>query len=294
MKKLTETNKKIFLSFDVEDWFQVENFKQNISFPSWKERELRVYNNTIKILDILGSFSFEVKGTFFILGWLADIMPELVLEIDKRGHEVASHGYNHELCTNLNKDELLYDLQKSRDILESLINKAVVGYRAPSFAVTNEILQIIKKAGYIYDSSYNNFSMHGRYGKLDVALWEKRDFLFEISDSFYEIPLSNLPIGKKVIPLGGGGYFRLFPLSFFKAGMKNVLKKENSFVFYAHPWEFDPYQPRVEEASRWFKFRHYINLEKTGTKFTRMIDSFNTLKFITMSDYVESIRKKNI
>jgi polysaccharide deacetylase family protein (PEP-CTERM system associated) len=275
--------KKIFLTFDVEDWFQVENFKQNISFSSWKERDLRVFNNTIKVLDILDSFPFKVKGTFFILGWLADIIPDLVKEIDKRGHEVASHGYNHELCTKLNENELLYDLQKSREKLESLINKPVVGYRAPSFAVTNQILKTIKKAGYLYDSSFNNFSMHGRYGKLDISSWKKRDFFFEVSDNFYEIPLSNLSIGKKVIPLGGGGYFRLFPTAFFKEGMKIVLKKDNAFVFYAHPWEFDPDQPRVTEASRGFKFRHYINLDKTEMKLNSIIKSFKNYEFSALN-----------
>ncbi|MDY0131710.1 MAG: polysaccharide deacetylase family protein [Desulforegulaceae bacterium] len=278
--------KKIFLTFDVEDWFQVENFKQNISFSSWKERELRVYDNTIKVLDILDSFSFKVKGTFFILGWLADIVPELVKEIDKRGHEIASHGYNHQLCTNLNKKELLFDLIKSKETLESLINKPVTGYRAPSFAVTNEILETIKKAGYLYDSSHNNFSMHGRYGKLDISSWKKRGFFFEVSDGFYEIPLSNLTFGKKVIPLGGGGYFRLFPLPFFKMGMKSVLKKDNAFVFYAHPWEFDPGQPRVSDAPKGFKFRHYINLDKTEKKLRNLLNSFQTCEFLKLNTIV--------
>ncbi|MGM0411062.1 MAG: polysaccharide deacetylase family protein [Bacillota bacterium] len=279
---IQDLEKKIFLTFDVEDWFQVENFKQNISFLSWKERELRVYDSTLKILDILDSFPFDVKGTFFVLGWLADIVPHLVKEIDKRGHEVASHGYNHELCTKLNEKELLYDLQKSKEKLEFLINKPVIGYRAPSFAVNNEILEIIKKAGYLYDSSYNNFSMHERYGKLDISSWKKRDFFFEVQAGFYEIPLSNFSIGKRVFPLGGGGYFRLFPLSFFKIGMKTVLKKNNGFVFYSHPWEFDPGQPRINEAPRKFKFRHYINLNYTDKKIKKIITFFYKNSFITI------------
>lgn len=283
---MEKNRKKIILTFDVEDWFQVENFKNHIKRDSWDKRELRVKENTIKILDILDSFEFKPKATFFVLGWLAKKDPSIVSEIESRGHETASHGYNHELCTNLNEEELLGDLIKSREILEDITGKKVLGYRAPSFAINDRIVEIIRKAGYSYDSSYNNFSMHGRYGEIDLGEKEKKGIAFRVYDGFYELPLSNIDFGNKIIPLGGGGYFRLYPSALFEFGMKKVLKKEDAFLYYSHPWEFDPFQPRVKQAPKSFKFRHYINLRKTEKKFEKMIQTFSDHEFVTIKDYL--------
>ncbi len=276
----------ILLTFDVEDWFQVENFKSYIDFSSWDSLELRVETNTIKILNLLDSFPFKPKATFFTLGWIAKKLPHLVLEIYKRGHEVASHGYNHHLCPDISKQELTDDLKSSKYLLEDIINTKVKGYRAPSFAINDTILKIIQETGYKYDSSFNSFSGHDRYGSIDLAGVTKKNAAYKINSNFYELPISNFKINKKVFPLGGGGYFRLFPFIFFKQGMKSILKKGNAFVFYAHPWEFDPSQPRVEQATKGFKFRHYINLHKTEAKLKALINSFNNHKFVTCSEYI--------
>jgi len=281
-----EEKKSILLTFDVEDWFQVENFKEYIKFSTWNIFELRVEKSTLKVLDLLDSFPFKPKATFFILGWIAQKLPGLIKEIHKRGHEVASHGFNHHLCRNLNGKELYRDLKSSKEFLENIINSEVQGFRAPSFVVNNEILKSIEKAGYTYDSSFNSFSGHGRYGTIDLSLARKIDACYKINHRFYELPISNVKINNKVLPLGGGGYFRLYPFKLFEFGMKRVLKKDNAFVFYAHPWEFDPSQPRVEEAARWFKFRHYINLNKTGHKLQSLLESFCDHKFITCMDYI--------
>ena len=283
---MKETSKYILLTFDVEDWFQVENFKGYIPFSSWSSFDLRVETNTHIILDLLDSFAFKVKATFFILGWIARRVPELVREIQKRGHEIASHGNFHHLCTNQTADELTEDLSISKKFLEDLTGQEIHGYRAPSFAVNNTILEIIHEAGYSYDSSYNSFAMHGRYGHLDLSDFQKKDAAIEISHDFFELPVSNLNIGSKVFPLGGGGYFRLLPFQIFKQGMKAVLLRDNTFIFYAHPWEFDPLQPRVNQASPGFRFRHYINLDKTKTKLNALIESFKYAKFTTCSSYL--------
>ena len=279
----------ILLTFDVEDWFQVENFKTSINFSAWDSFELRVEKNTIKILDLLDSFLFKPRATFFILGWIAEKFPDLVLEIHKRGHEVASHGYNHHLCTHLDQHDLMDDLKSSKQLIESIIDSEVYGFRAPSFAVNDTIIKIIQQAGYIYDSSFNSFSGHGRYGTIDLSIATKKNAAYKINDNFFELPISNIKIIKKVFPLGGGGYFRLFPFTFFKQGMKSVLKKDKAFIFYAHPWEFDPEQPIVEKASTGFKFRHYINLHKTEVKLKALINSFSNYKFITCTEYIRSI-----
>jgi polysaccharide deacetylase family protein (PEP-CTERM system associated) len=282
----SEEKKYILLTFDVEDWFQVENFKEYISFSTWTSFELRVEKNTLNILDLLDSYPFKPKATFFILGWIAEKLPKLVQEIHQRGHEVASHGNDHHLCTNLTSSDLLMDLKSSKEHLESIIKSKVYGFRAPSFAIDDGVLRVIAQADYLYDSSYNSFSAHGRYGKIDLSHAERKKAMFKINDNFFELPVSNLKIKNTVVPLGGGGYFRLFPFPLFKRGMESILKKDEAFVFYAHPWEFDPSQPRVEQASRGFKFRHYINLHKTESKLKALIMSFNDHEFITCSEYL--------
>lgn len=281
-----EEKKTILLTFDVEDWFQVENFKEYISFDSWDSRDLRVEKNTHTILDLLDSFDFKPKATFFVLGWIAQRLPDLVNEINARGHEVANHGNHHHLCTQQSSKEMIEDLKTGKAILEDITGQQVYGYRAPSFAVNNDILKIIKETGHVYDSSFNSFAMHGRYGTIDLPENTAKSAACRISDDFFELPVSNLSIRQKVFPLGGGGYFRLIPFPLFKLGMNSVLNKKNAFLFYSHPWEFDPGQPRVTQASTGFKFRHYINLNRTQKKLESMIKNFKTLKFTTCIDYL--------
>jgi len=278
--------KSILLTFDVEDWFQVENFKDYIEFSTWNSFELRVEKNTIKILDLLESFSFKPKATFFVLGWIAEKMPALVRQIHERGHEVASHGFNHHLCQNLTSQDLIKDLKSSKAVLENIVDDKIHGFRAPSFAINDEILNSIEQAGYFYDSSFNSFSGHGRYGIIDLSRAEKKNACYKLNNNFFELPVSNFKMKNKILPLGGGGYFRLFPFYFFKLGMKSVLKHDSAFIFYAHPWEFDPSQPRVEQASQGFKFRHYINLHKTEHKLKALIQSFCDHHFVTCMEYI--------
>jgi len=285
-KKVRYSNASILLTFDVEDWFQVENFKEYIAFDSWDSRKLRVEKNTYTILNLLDSFTFKPKATFFILGWIAQRLPHLVKEINNRGHEVANHGNLHHLCTKQSSQEVFKDLKSGKEILEDIIGKKIYGYRAPSFAINNDILQIIKETGHVYDSSFNSFSMHGRYGTIDLANKDKKGIATEISNKFYELPISNITIRHTILPLGGGGYFRLIPFPLFKLGMNQVLKKDNAFLFYSHPWEFDPDQPRVEQASNGFKFRHYINLDKTHKKLELLIKNFKNSEFRTCFDYI--------
>lgn len=297
-------NRYILLTFDVEEWFQVENFKGYIPFSSWSSYDLRLEKTTHEILDLLDSFSFAPKATFFVMGWIAQKLPQLVREIQVRGHEVASHGFAHHLCTMLSPQNLFRDLEHSRKLLEDITGTPVIGYRAPSFVINNEILKLIRDAGYRYDSSYNSFSLHGRYGYIDLA--EKKvgqSQLYKVlpypsdscnyqdhdSNELYEIPISNLSLGKNVFPLGGGGYFRLIPFPLFRIGMKIVLSRQDAFVFYSHPWEFDPLQPRVNQASAGFKFRHYTNLQRTGKKLTALIESFSDVQLLSCSNYIATI-----
>jgi len=279
-------SKSILLTFDVEDWFQVENFKGYIPFDSWDAFELRVEKNTHTILNLLDTFPSVPKATFFVLGWIAQKMPHLIRELVNRGHEVASHGQNHHLCTTRTTKALLEELVDSKKLLEDMTGAPIKGYRAPSFAINDDILKLIRDAGYLYDSSYNSFALHGRYGTITLPQHHKRGAAYHLFDNFYEIPVSNLTLKGKVFPLGGGGYFRLIPFPIFKQGISSFLKHDDAFIFYSHPWEFDSQQPRVEAASPGFKFRHYINLHRTEKKLTALVDAFSGLDFVTCNQYL--------
>ena len=277
----------ILLTVDVEDWFQVENFKPWISRNTWDLRELRVEKNCHRLLDLFdGVPGVTVRATFFILGWIAQKCPDLVKEIASRGHEVASHGLDHELCTAMTPRALLNDLERSRKALEDLTGDRVAGYRAPSFAINDEILELIQKSGYLYDSSYNSFDRHGRYGAIDTSKGQRNGIAITLSDNFQELPVGNLGVAGQTIPLGGGGYFRLFPFLLLKQGVRAILKKQGAYVFYVHPWELDPDQPRVQCASPGFRFRHYVNLGKTADKLERLINSFVYCRFRACSDFL--------
>ena len=283
------TGKTILLTFDVEDWFQVENFKEYIPYCTWPEREIRVEQNTIRLLDLLDDAPVPVRATFFVLGWIAQRYPELVREIQNRGHEVASHGFDHHLCYKQTPEELSRDLLKSKELLEKIIQEPVNGYRAPSFSITDETIIFVKEAGYLYDSSYNSYEGHGRYGQLTLPGTETVDQpLYALSTSFYEIPVSNLRLNNTIIPWGGGGYFRLLPSFLHRAGVQRILKKSNCYTFYMHPWEIDPEQPRVREASYFFRFRHYVNLSRAIQKLTRFIHCKKGHTFQTCTDYIKT------
>jgi polysaccharide deacetylase family protein (PEP-CTERM system associated) len=332
----------ILLTFDVEDWFQVENFKKHIPFSSWPECELRVEKNVHKILDLLDSIKLNnstspldsincntappqnsnpqpsivspyaprlslngkdspcampyalcksPKATFFVLGWIAKRLPHLVREIQARDHEVASHGYEHKLCRDQSGDDLKNDLVKSKKLLEDLIGNPIYGYRAPSFSIDDGILKIVEEAGYSYDSSFNSFKMNRRYGQISLTNNGNNGIYHQISEKFYELPISNLKIGNQVIPWGGGGYFRLMPLPLFKRGVEKILKKKGAYLFYLHPWEIDSDQPKVSEIARSFKFRHYLNLDKTYGKLSMLLKSFKGCRFPTCMEFLRGIHE---
>lgn len=282
-------DQSFLFTVDVEDWFQVENFKPWIPFSSWSERELRVERNIHQLLDLLDEGDEKREATFFVLGWLAERYPDLVKEIHSRGHEIASHGFNHHLPTAQTKEDLRVDLIQSRKLLEDQIGERVCGYRAPSFAVNDEILKIIQESGYLYDSSYNSFDRHGRYGQVDMSGYSRRGIAIELDDDFFELPLSNLELWGQTIPWGGGGYFRMIPASIYAKGVMHHMNQRGAFVFYMHPWELDPGQPRVKDASFQFKFRHYLNLHKVANKTRTIIHALKSTVCVSCKSYLKAL-----
>ncbi len=293
-------HKTILLTFDVEDWFQVENLRPWKPFSTWDSLESRVERNTHHILDLLDSIQLkhgevgtidapwsQPKATFFVLGWIANRFPNLLREIDARGHEVASHGFEHQLCYTQSEAELENDLISSKKLIEDLIGQPVWGYRAPSFSISDGVMKIIRSCGYQYDSSFNSFDKHGRYGHINTSQLDCQGSIFRLDDGLFEIPLSNLFILRTVLPWAGGGYFRFIPFCIFKRGVEKILQKNDLYVFYAHPWEFDPHQPVVEQVSMISKFKHYVNLAKTSARFKAFLDRFSSYRFLTCHSYLQ-------
>lgn len=266
------------ISFDVEDWFQVENLKEAISFESWDGLELRVVENTRKILRLLERY--QTHATFFVLGWIAERCPALVKEIAEGGHEIASHGYGHELIYKLTPDAFHADILHSKEILESITGRQVTGYRAPSFSITPEsewALDILKGLGFVYDSSIFPTSFHNRYGFNGASR-----FPFRFANGLVEMPLSTLRLCGANIPIAGGGYFRLFPYFCFRQLCRRLNNQERAIIFYLHPWELDPGQPRIDIRLN-YRLRHYINLKRTERRLDRLLGDFT---FVPLSDVV--------
>lgn len=263
------------LSFDIEDWFQVENLKPAIPREKWDGLELRVEANTRRILALLRES--DARATFFILGWVAERCKDLVREIDRGGHEVASHGYGHGLVYDMTPEAFRDDLRKSKDILEDIVGKPVIGYRAPSFSITPQsiwALDILKETGFKYDSSVFPVSIHDRYG---FSGCDTRPFTWP--NGLLEIPLAVYRIGRLSLPAAGGGYFRLFPYEYFRRVFSRLNRRGDPVTFYMHPWELDPGQPRVKVP--WFyRFRHYVNLDKAEARLSRLLNDF---RFTTIS-----------
>jgi polysaccharide deacetylase family protein (PEP-CTERM system associated) len=274
------------LSFDVEDWFQVENLKEVVSRAEWESCELRVVHNTGKILALLDRY--RTQATFFVLGWVAERYPTLVKEIAGRGHEIASHGYGHELIYQLTPEAFYADTRYSKEILESIIGKPIYGYRAPSFSITPQsawAVDILKGLGFSYDSSIFPTSFHNRYGFNGTS-----PLPFKFRNGLVELPLSTQKFLGFRFPLAGGGYFRLFPYFYFQNLFRRLNRQNRGIVFYLHPWELDPQQPRknVRITYRW---RHYINLEKTEGRLERLLKEF---KFFPLSFLAENIERQGV
>lgn len=260
------------VTFDIEDYFQCESFKGVISKSDWDFYQLRVEDNTNKILSVLNQHS--VTATFFILGWIADRVPNLIEKIAEDGHEIATHGYEHSLVYTQTMEEFESDVSRSLSSLRAILgqNYPILGYRAPTFSITNKsrwAIQILKDLGLKYDSSIFPIQFHDNYG---VA--ESPRVAYQMQEGIWEIPLSTVRIAKRNWPVAGGGYFRLFPLAVTKWAIKKINHEGNPAVIYLHPWEFDPNQPRISDAPAKSKFRHYLNIGKTEYRLSKLLTEF--------------------
>ena len=261
------------LTVDVEDYFHVAALAPSIHRDSWASLESRVVDNTQKLLAIFEQF--DVRGTFFVLGWVAEKYPQLVRGIAARGHEIACHGFSHRLVYEQSPEEFYQETLRAKNLLQDITGSAVLGYRAASYSIVREslwALDILVELGFVYDSSI--FPVHhDRYGIPDAERAPHR-MSTPAGKSIVEWPLATARILGFRLPVAGGGYFRLLPYWLSRWGLASINRRElRPFVFYLHPWEIDPEQPRVS-ASWLSRFRHYTNLGKCEERLRRLLGEF--------------------
>lgn len=269
------------LSVDVEDYYQVTAFEPWITRRQWGAMPSRVVANTKRVLDLFDEHG--ARATFFVLGWTARRHPRLVREIRARGHQVGSHSYWHRLVYHLSPSEFRRDLRASRAVLEDALGERIDAYRAPSFSIARPslwALDVLAEEGFRIDSSI--FPVRrDRYGIPNAP----RDVheLHLAGGSLWEFPLSVVRVLRQNVPVSGGGYFRLYPWRFSSAALQQINRRGQPFVFYFHPWEIDPEQPRITAPwrSRW---RHYVNLESTERKLKLLLRTF---RFGRVSDVLK-------
>jgi polysaccharide deacetylase family protein (PEP-CTERM system associated) len=258
-----------FFTVDVEEHFQVSAFEGAVHRDDWPRLESRVERNVALLLDLLARH--QVKGTFFTLGWIAEHRPGAVRAIAAAGHEVASHGQDHRRVTHQTPEEFRGSVRRSKAVLEQLTGQAVRGFRAPSFSIVpgrEWAFDILIEEGYGYDSSLFPIWRPDAYGYPSAP--PDPHWIERAAGRLYELPLTTLRIAGRKVPASGGGYFRILPYALTRAAFTGCERRGVPGVFYVHPWELDPEQPRfdVPFLSRW---RHYSGLRRTGPRLSRLL-----------------------
>lgn len=261
------------LTVDVEDYFHVAALAESISRDDWDSITPRVADNTERLLDLFAAR--EVQATFFVLGWVAERFPALVRRVVAAGHELACHGYSHQLIYLQDPREFHAETRQAKDCLEQAAGVAVQGYRAASYSITRRSLwavETIAELGFRYDSSIVP-ARHDLYG---IAGAPAAPYVLEFGDGarLREFPPSTIALAGIRLPVAGGGYFRIFPYWFSRWGMRRVNGENRPFSFYLHPWEIDPQQPRVKAGLK-SSFRHYHNLAKFEPRLKSLLDEFD-------------------
>jgi len=260
------------MTVDVEDWFQVQAFAGAISRDAWDRLPRRVEANTDRILELFAGA--RVRATFFTLGWVAERHPTLVRRIVAAGHELASHGYGHELVHAIGPERFRADLRRARAALEDAAGVRVIGYRAPTFSIGPASAPwahaILAETGHAYSSSVFPVR-HDLYGAPEAPRGPYRPD----GSGVVELPMTTVRVGGRNLPCAGGGWFRLVPYALFRQGLRRVNAAElRPGIFYFHPWEIDPDQPRVAGAPRLSRFRHYTGLASMVSRVSRLLRDF--------------------
>lgn len=261
------------MTVDVEDYFQVSAFEEHIDRRDWEKLPCRVERNCDRILDLFKQAN--VKGTFFVLGWIAERYPQMVRRLVDNGHEVASHGYSHVRVTEQAPDEFYQDVTKTKGLLEDISGHPVNGYRAASYSIGENnlwALDELERAGYLYSSSIYPIR-HDLYGMPNGPRFAFRP---RGDSGILEVPVTTVMVMQKRFPCGGGGYFRLFPYRWSRWALRRVNHYDGKpGIFYFHPWEIDPDQPRQEGISLKTRVRHYLNLSRMEARLNSLLRDFS-------------------
>ena len=260
------------MTVDVEDYFQVSAFERYIDRLAWDAQECRVERNVDRILQLFDRH--DVKATFFTLGWIAERYPQMVQRIVEQGHELASHGWSHVRVNQQSPGDFKQDVVRTKASLEDLTGQSVIGYRAASYSIGADnlwALDVLRETGHLYSSSIYPIK-HDLYGMPDAPR-----FAFRPSDDeFLEFPVTTVRMGGKNLPCGGGGWFRLIPYAGMRWAMRRVNRiDQESAIFYFHPWEIDPDQPKQTGLDAKTRFRHYLNLDRMEGRLDRLLGDFD-------------------
>ncbi len=262
------------MTVDVEDYFQVSAFEQHIARTDWKHLPCRVERNMDLILTLFDEA--HIKATFFVLGWIAERYPKMIQRLVNAGHELASHGYEHKRIIHQTPLEFRADIRRTKALLEDLTGVAVIGYRAASYSINRDnqwAHEELHAAGYLYSSSIYPIR-HDLYGIPDAPRF--RYFPIPQTPHFSEIPITTIELFKKRFPCGGGGYFRLYPYAVSRAAIARINHSEQQpAIFYFHPWELDPDQPRQSGIGIKTYFRHYLNLHRMAQRLRQLLADFS-------------------
>lgn len=259
------------MSVDVEDYFQVSAFESHVDRNAWEQTPLRVERNVERILELFDAHN--TKATFFTLGWIAERLPQMVQRIVDGGHELASHGWEHTRVTTQTPEDFRQDVLRTKHLLEDIGGVDVIGYRAASYSIGEENLwahDVLADTGHAYSSSIVPVN-HDLYGMPNAPR-----FTFRVAkDRLLEIPITTVALAGRNVNCGGGGWFRLFPYGFSRWALRSVNEREQqSHIFYFHPWEIDPDQPRPEGVGVKTRFRHYLNLGRMEGRLERLLSDF--------------------
>ncbi len=276
------------LTIDVEDYFHVSGFEGCVSRSQWDDFPLHVADNTYRLLDLLASVG--VRATFFVLGWVAERRPDLVKDIRAAGHEIGSHGQWHRLIYTQTPEEFRADIRQARNVLQDILGEAVTAYRAPSFSVTRQslwALDVLVEEGFLLDSSIYP-TRHDRYGIPEAPSEPHR--IERPAGMLWEFPPPVYRCLGRPWPVGGGGWFRLYPYGLTRRCLRAINKAGRPFAVYLHPWEIDPDQPRLSPG-RMAAFRHYVNLRRTEGRLVRLLRDF---RFGTLSESLAAWRHETV
>jgi len=269
---------RFILSVDVEDYFQVEAFSGQIPRSEWDRWPSRIVANTHRVLDLFDEY--QVKATCFTLGWVAAKYPALVREIQERGHELACHSYWHRLVYGLSPDEFRQDLREARDALEQAGGTRLLGYRAPSWSITEKsawALDILAEEGFAYDSSI--FPIHHDLYGIPGAQRTPYDVVTRSGARIAEFPPATVRLRGMNLPAAGGGYLRILPFPYTRWAIRRLIRENSpAVVVYLHPWELDPEQPRIAAPAR-SRFRHYTNLGSMQSRMRHLLAAYSFQPF---------------